>query len=100
MIDIEKDKELARIWESDLSTGSMDLKDIAYLAKTGIEYCEGYCASKEITGADRCRCIRDRFPSPEHYKLYQEARNRFKDLLKLATLGKATSLDVIEEIKQ
>ena len=98
MIDIENDKRLALLWESEISTGSMSVNDIAYLAKTGIEYCDGYCPSRDITGADRCRCIRERFPSPEHYKLYQEARNRFEDLLKLAVVGKAASLEAIEEL--
>jgi hypothetical protein len=93
MFDNRKDRELAALWESGVATGSLDAETIAELAQKGMTYCEGYCLSKKYTGADRCACIREIFPSPKDYKLYLAARNRYEKLLQLGLLAKALSKD-------
>jgi len=93
MFDNRYDLKLAVIWESGVEAGSLDHETIAELAQKGMTYCEGYCPSKKYTGADRCSCIREIFPSPKDYKLYLEARNRYESLLQLGLLAKAMSQD-------
>jgi len=93
MFDDRSDEDLAVIWESGVATGSLDQETIAELAQKGMTYCEGYCLSKKHTGADRCACIREIFPSPKDYKLYLAARNLYENLLQLGLLAKAMSQD-------
>jgi len=100
MIDIKEDKRLAAQWMEELSTGTMDSESMADLAQSGIETCEGYCGSREYTGVDCCRCIRELFPSYADYKLYLEARMRFKTLYSLGLLAQRVSTETKGENKK
>ena len=91
MMDIKKDKRLADQWINGVAKASLDSETMADLAQSGIQTCEGYCGSREYTGEDRCRCVREIFPSYADYKLYLEARNRFKKLYSMAMLGQRVS---------
>ena len=93
MFDDKEDQRLAVLWESGVDAGTLDDESMAELAQNGMTYCEGYCPSKKYTGEDRCRCIRDIFPSPKEYKRYQEARSLFEKLLQLGLIAKALSKD-------
>ena len=93
MFDKKEDNELAILWECGVETGSLDYRIIGELAQTGMTYCEGICLSRKYTGADRCSCIREIFPSPEDYKLYLEARDQYEKLLQLGLLAQALSED-------
>tara|TARA_B100000214_G_scaffold346758_1_gene297604 strand:+ start:105 stop:416 length:312 start_codon:yes stop_codon:yes gene_type:complete len=94
MFDEREDQKLAVLWESGVETGKLDDESMAELAQNGMKYCEGYCPSKKYTGEDRCRCVREIFPSPKEYKRYQEARSLFKRLLQFGLLAKASSKDI------
>jgi len=93
MFDVFKDRELAVLWDNGVEAGTLDSETMAELAQKGMTYCEGYCPSEEYTGADRCSCIREIFPSPKDYRLYLAARNRYEKLLQLGLLAKALSQD-------
>ena len=93
MIDIKEDQRLAALWMDGVSTGTMDSEKLAELAQNGFDYCEGYCGSREYTGSDKCRCIREVFPTYQDYLLYQHARNRFKKYISIGLLAQRISLE-------
>mgnify|MGYP001167667936 FL=1 len=93
MFDDKEDQRLADLWESGVDAGTLDDESMAELAQNGFKYCEGYCPSKKYTGEERCRCVREIFPSPKEYKRYQEARSLFEKLLQLGLIAKALSTD-------
>lgn len=74
MIDIFEEKKLADMWSFETSAKNYDLDALAKLCVNGLKTCEGQCLSRDTVGADRCKCIRERFDCLESYELYQEGR--------------------------
>jgi len=74
MIDIFEEKKLADMWSFETSAKNYDVEALAKVCVNGLKTCEGQCLSRDTVGADRCKCIRERFDSPESYELYQEGR--------------------------
>jgi hypothetical protein len=78
MTNITKEKELELVWLEN-EDGSMSYEEFAYKVVTGIEECEGYCASKQYSHFGVCRCIREAFPSFQFYELYLHYREKLTD---------------------
>jgi hypothetical protein len=93
LIDIHKDLAQAELWQQGDDTASLDLLHLVDLARLGIEPCKEYCSSREVCGEHRCVCVRDAFPTPEHYELYLLLRSEYKRLI---TLGMATTAAVFD----
>ena len=74
MIDIFEEKRLADMWSFDTSEKNVDLDALVELCVNGLKTCEGQCLSRDTVGADRCKCIRERFDCLESYELYQVGR--------------------------
>lgn len=67
----DKDKEMkdSLAW-LERSEGYMRTQDLIYLTATGFDECTRWCASKKYSKDGMCACIRDAFPTLEHYDLY------------------------------
>ncbi len=83
--DIKQELKDAEDW--DRKEGSISLIEIVDLAKTGIDTCEDFCASRKYCGEDRCYCIRARFESPQAYQLYKVSREYFLDFLAIGLIA-------------
>ena len=81
LIDVHQDTFEAEAWESPANDEALDIRRICDLAITGFEPCKDFCSSRETVGEHRCLCVRQTFPTPEHYELYLATRSKFKDLL-------------------
>ena len=90
-MDYFEEENEANLWNSTASNKNITWKDISLMAINKLETCEGYCESREISGEDACFCIRNRFPSPEHYKLYKATRKRYEKMLNAGLALKAVS---------
>lgn len=88
-IDIFEDKKAAELWEQGTSEEPLDLTHLADMAVIGVNQCEEHCSSREVCGEDSCICIRDAFPTPEHYHLYLLMRRQYTELLALGIASKA-----------
>ncbi len=87
--DIQKELKHAEDWELSQTDETMDVEEIAEMASRAISYCEGSCPSRDLVGEHRCYCVRARFPSPEHYELYQASREEFKKMLGIMIINTA-----------
>ena len=88
-MDIKQEITIADQWESQIdSNESMKIDEIVELARRGLTFCEEFCASRHYAGEHRCRCIRERFATPQHYEMYQLIREKYKELLALSTTGR------------
>jgi len=81
LIDAKIDLKEAEAWEAETTEEGLDIRQIANLAALGHEACKDFCSSREICGENRCRCIREAFPTPTHYELYLVSRNKYKELM-------------------
>lgn len=99
MFDEKKEKRLADEWDQGDSKETMTIDDISTLAIHGFGCCKGHCLSRKYSGSERCACIREVFPTPNHFELYQEARNKFLDLLGLGILARTVSQETAGEKK-
>ena len=77
----------ANAWELEETTETLSIEEISEIAKTGISYCEGSCSSRNWVGQDRCKCVRERFPTPSHYQLYLKCREHFQRMLDLEIMA-------------
>ena len=93
IFDIEKEKQASRDWLNN-TKGEMSTDAIIYLAAHGISDCTDFCASREVSEDDACRCIRSVFPTPEHYHLYLNLRRQFIEWTKLAIAASAINKSV------
>ena len=86
IIDSQEEFE-AHVWELEESEETLSIKEISTIARTGISYCEEECSSRNIVGQERCKCVRERFPTPSHYKLYLKCRDHFQQMLDINLLA-------------
>ena len=93
IIDIKKDEEEATRWERGDTEEALSIEEIASVATTGLTFCKDYCPSREYTGENRCKCIRERFPTPEHYELYLIARDKYLKMLAISIMAEAVGND-------
>ena len=84
-----EDVKAAELWERGTSEEPLDLTHIADMAVIGVSQCEEHCSSRQVCGEDRCICIRDAFPTPEHYQLYLLMRRQYTELLSLGIASTA-----------
>ena len=83
MIDQFDEMRKAKEWTHKESDDGMTVDDMAEIVIKGFGHCEEVCWSREFCGEDVCACVRDVFPTPQHYGLYKEARAFFeKELTK------------------
>lgn len=87
--DLIKDIEEAESWEQGTSTEALDLTHINDLAILGVGCTDDYCPSREACGEHRCICIREAFPTPEHYHLYLTIREQYKGIVALGLATRA-----------
>jgi len=90
-MDYFEEENEANLWNSTSSRGTITWKDISKMAISKLETCEGFCESREISGEDSCFCIRNRFPTPDHYKLYKATRRRYEKMLNAGLAIKAVA---------
>ena len=93
VFDIQNEMAQAEAWEVEETDETMSVDEIADLASTGISFCQGSCTSRDLVGVHRCYCIRARFPSPEHFELYKEAREDFKRMVAIKVISVALPTD-------
>ena len=74
----DRENELVNIWRDDTNNEPMELTTLAQLVKNGFTTCAGDCISRQLY-QDGCSCIRSLFPTPTHYKLYQELRTQYTE---------------------
>ncbi len=91
-MDYDEDKNKRDLWLQNTMTETMCFEDFVRIASQKLETCQDYCESREECGEDACLCVRRRFPSPEHYKLYKIVNSRFNRMLTAATMAKAVAL--------
>lgn len=87
-MDLFKELQEKDEWEHGDSSDGMTVDEITTLAKRGLGRCpEDDCFSREVCGEDACRCVRTAFPTPQHYKVYLDARDFFQTSLAKAALA-------------
>lgn len=89
MVEKESEEREAQLWELGESDSSITVEDIIYLVETGFKTCEDFCESRYFAGEGRCSCIRETFPTPEHYKLYERLRKDYGEIFHLLITAKA-----------
>tara|TARA_B100001094_G_C18176828_1_gene798364 strand:- start:1839 stop:2153 length:315 start_codon:yes stop_codon:yes gene_type:complete len=99
MIDINKDKKLALEWLEN-QEGEMDHETLVYLSINGLDECSGFCASKKYCAEGACHCLRQIFPTPNHYQLYLELRRIYLEWMNLAVISTSTPKEEIEKISK
>jgi len=99
MIDINRDKKLALQWLEN-QDGEMDSETLVYLSIHGFEDCADFCASKTYCPEGACNCLRQIFPTPNHYQLYLELRQIYLEWIKLAVISTATPKEEIDKISK
>ena len=78
-MDYFKEKELAKEWEAGDTEEGMTVEQMADIVIRGFGNCgEEFCISREACSEDSCACIRDLFPTPQHFEVYKEARAFFE----------------------
>jgi hypothetical protein len=84
----------------------MTVDDLVSLACKGFSPCEkdslatgDCCLSRKYSGDDACQCIRNIFPTPEYYELYQRLREYYLDNLGKGFLLKIAGETIQENIK-
>lgn len=88
-VDMVEDAKAAELWEQGTSEEPLDITHIADMAVIGVSQCEEFCSSREVCGEHRCICIRDAFPTPEHYHLYLLMRRQYTELVALGIASTA-----------
>jgi len=91
IIDVKQDEREAKEWELGNTREGISLNELAEVATQGLTFCEAYCPSREYTGENRCKCIRERFPTPEHYELYLIARDKYLKMLAITVMAEAVA---------
>ena len=99
--EIGYDEELLviRMWVAGYFDVGMTLEEIIEIIKTGFKLCENpeeQCDSGGITGKN-CRCIRLRFPTPEHYELYKAIRKSYEKEWAINVLAEAIGEPIKEK---
>ena len=101
MLDQHKAERLVAIgWKEGYFDEGMTLQEIFELVKTGFDECSDTenCDSRILSG-NACKCIRQRFPTPEHYSFYLEIRGYYtkkqtERLLQATLAGQKRNNDV------
>ena len=81
--EIDKKKK----WLEGDSVETLSFEEITLLAKQGLGRCEHFCFSRSVCGEDACECIRNTFPTPQHFEVYQDARSFFLNALAKASFA-------------
>lgn len=94
MWDHFKDKDEAEIWLAGDDDTSMLHDDLIHLAKVGFNKCKeddcttgDFCPSRKYCPDDACYCVRQIFPTPEHYDYYLKARAFYLNNLAFKTIA-------------
>ncbi len=86
----KRDREDYIRWKN-FAEGKMLTKNLIRLAIDGHQQCEEYCISRDSkkygVGKDGCACIRETFPTPDHYKVYREMRRVYQEKESLLQLN-------------
>ena len=78
-MDYFDEKELAKVWEKGDTEEGMSVEQMADIVIRGFGNCgEEFCISKGACGEDSCACVRELFPTPQHFEFYKEARAFFE----------------------
>lgn len=78
------------LWESPYNEEKMDIEELIDLVTEGFYQCEGFCPSKSQYGCDRCECVRNTFPTPEHYTMYLKLREGYLSMVDVAITARHT----------
>lgn len=85
----EHEKEISDLWLQQ-TEGELDEDFLIHLASVGFEDCgTGYCPSRENATDGMCRCIRETFPTLNHFLLYQEMRRVYENWITQALIASA-----------
>jgi hypothetical protein len=78
----DKNKEIAEseAWLERVE-GYMSHEKLIYLTATGFDECTNACSSRDYSKDGMCACIREAFPTLEHYNLYNALSSEFGDLV-------------------
>lgn len=74
-------------WLEGDAAETLSVEEITLLAKHGLGRCEDFCFSRSVCGEDACACVRNTFPTPQHYEVYQDARNFYLNALAKAAFA-------------
>ena len=98
VIDGEEERLVSSMWEAGYFDVGMTLEEIIEIVKTGINLCENPEEQCEfgVTG-ENCRCIRLRFPTPEHYELYKAIRKSYVKEVAINVLAEAIGEPIKEK---
>ena len=74
-------------WLRGDSNETLSFEEITMLAKHGLGRCGDFCFSRSICGDNACACVRNTFPTPQHYEVYLDARNFYLNALAKAAFA-------------
>lgn len=77
-----EEEVISEEWGDGNLDAEMSITELIELVKTGFYECpeDEYCYSRKYSTIG-CRCIRQRFPSFEHYELYLTLRSRYLEMI-------------------
>lgn len=85
MIDKNQEKAESLAWLENRD-GDMAIDEIVYKALHNRE-CSKECLSKKYSEEGMCRCIRDNFPTLEHYLLSEKLKEKLNDAVALGAFA-------------
>ena len=91
-MDFDKEENERTEWSQRSMKETPTYAEFLRIATLPLVTCEDECESRDFSGEDACECIRRRFPSPAHYKLYKVINSRFSELQNLGKVAKAAAI--------
>ena len=89
--DINEQDDAVKVWTTSDPGAAMPNQALIDLVTNGFRTCNDYCSSRERYGEESCLCVRELFPSLEHYGMYLEMRewylSRLAESMALAIIG-------------
>ena len=76
-IEKREEEEEVTAWNNSQDDWTISIMDLAHLIKSGFHGCTGFCASREYSGTDCCKCIRETFPNPDAYAMYLDLKTEY-----------------------
>lgn len=75
-------------WDSPFNKERMDIDSLIDLVVDGFYQCEGFCSSRNFDGCDKCECVRNTFPTPEHFTIYLKLREAYLSMVDAAIMAR------------